>query len=328
MKALIRKAKQDGERKGDAGAVATKQAPEATLEVPTVLHSLPETGLPPILPAHAAVRSGSVQPVWLLEEWIPAALEQEILAALRGPHDKEFVQLRGKRTAKFGGDPGPPFAQEPLPPWLDQLCAAVAVALEAGGDAPLGGGRAAGRPNHVLVNQYRPGEGIMPHTDGPAYERWAAILSLNSAAVFDFWRDHSHAASGAPAALSLLVPPRSLLIFTGEAYSSHLHGIADRRIDDLEDGRVANWTAESSARWWLPGEGQPEWARRQLDKPPEQPRIGDAAPPCAMSREERLSLTIRHVPPTPSPLFEVPPKQEELAGREPVGVVGVTAETS
>lgn len=27
-------------------------------------------------------------------------------------------------------------------------------------------------PNHVLINEYQPGEGIMPHTDGPAYERY------------------------------------------------------------------------------------------------------------------------------------------------------------
>ena len=24
-------------------------------------------------------------------------------------------------------------------------------------------------PNHVLLNKYKPGDGIMPHSDGPAY---------------------------------------------------------------------------------------------------------------------------------------------------------------
>lgn len=32
------------------------------------------------------------------------------------------------------------------------------------------------RPNHVLVNAYQPGQGIMPHEDGPLYHPAVAIL--------------------------------------------------------------------------------------------------------------------------------------------------------
>lgn len=32
--------------------------------------------------------------------------------------------------------------------------------------------------NHVLINEYRPGEGIMAHQDGPLYTSAVAILSL------------------------------------------------------------------------------------------------------------------------------------------------------
>lgn len=61
-----------------------------------------------------------------------------------------------------------------------------------------------------------PGQGILPHTDGPAYSPWAAVLSLGSAAVFEFWRDHAHAASGEASVLAVLLPPRSLLVFSEE----------------------------------------------------------------------------------------------------------------
>jgi len=256
-----------------------------------------------------------LQHVHLVEEWLPLEAEAVILRNLRG-RPKDFLKLRGKRTARYGGDPGPPFVAEPLPPWLSELCVAVAAAL-----APDERGSAEEmlQPNHVLVNHYQPGEGIMPHTDGPAYDPRAAILSLGSAAVFNFWRDHAHAASSEPPVLSLLLPPRSLLFFSGEAYSAHLHGITDHRYDDLHPG-LANWTPAARARWAAalaaaPG-GLPEarestgtWAQHQLDLPA--PKAAGAAESeegaqapaellpssCSLRREERYSLTIRRVPP-------------------------------
>ena len=39
-------------------------------------------------------------------------------------------------------------------------------------------------PNHVLINAYPPGSGILPHTDGPAYEPQTATLSLGCPAQF------------------------------------------------------------------------------------------------------------------------------------------------
>ena len=41
-------------------------------------------------------------------------------------------------------------------------------------------------PNHVLLNEYQPGQGILPHTDGPLYEQITATLSLGSDIVIEF----------------------------------------------------------------------------------------------------------------------------------------------
>jgi len=50
--------------------------------------------------------------------------------------------------------------------------------------------------NHVLLNEYPRGIGIMPHTDGPLYYPWVNSVSLGSSCVFEFYenmadyRDH------------------------------------------------------------------------------------------------------------------------------------------
>ncbi|KAL8104273.1 hypothetical protein AgCh_028482 [Apium graveolens] len=104
--------------------------------------------------------------------------------------------------------------------------------------------------NHVLINEYLPNQGIMPHQDGPAYFPVVAIVSLGSPVVMDFSphlgltissnqsgnsteEEFSHA--GAPdgnlqknyKTFSVLLMPRSLLIFKDKAYSEYMHGIKD-----------------------------------------------------------------------------------------------------
>ena len=42
-------------------------------------------------------------------------------------------------------------------------------------------------PNHVLVNEYRPGQGIMAHEDGAAYFPIVATVSLGAPIVLDIY---------------------------------------------------------------------------------------------------------------------------------------------
>lgn len=108
------------------------------------------------------------------------------------------------------------------------------------------------RPNHCLVNEYVPGDGILPHTDGPAYFPTVATLSLGSHTVYEFYR---YATSDTDAGetpitveqgkkegrpidpkpvFSLFVPPRSLIILSCDAYTSLLHCIRPRTGDPTE----------------------------------------------------------------------------------------------
>lgn len=121
-------------------------------------------------------------------------------------------------------------------------------------------------PNHCLVNEYRPGEGIMPHEDGAAYAAVVATVSLGGCSVLDVYeKDAGGEDRGAgerteedgggreegdgqdgdappPPRWRIFQEPRSLLVTRGAAYHSLLHGIAPLSADeDLRAETVVNW---------------------------------------------------------------------------------------
>lgn len=162
----------------------------------------------------------------------PLFLSEAEAEALRQQVDasKGWVELSGRRLLNLGGLVTPKgLIASKLPHWLDRLVAATAA--KAGFDPSK-------PPNHALVNRYKPGEGILPHQDGPAYEPKVAIVSLGSPAVLRFWRrrrrregEDDGEASGVPVPgvdppdASVLLEHRSLVVFEGEAYTDCYHGI-------------------------------------------------------------------------------------------------------
>ncbi|KXJ18223.1 Alpha-ketoglutarate-dependent dioxygenase alkB-like 6 [Exaiptasia diaphana] len=67
--------------------------------------------------------------------------------------------------------------KEDLPPWLK-------VYAEKIGSLPVFDGNT---PNHVLVNEYEPGQGIMPHEDGPLFYPVVSTINLGSHTVLNFY---------------------------------------------------------------------------------------------------------------------------------------------
>lgn len=121
-------------------------------------------------------------------------------------------------------------------------------------------------PNHVLVNEYLPGQGIFPHEDGPAYFPTVTTLSLGSHTILDIFAyatkedgDATSETEGAKTyqtnpAFSILIPRRSLFILRSDLYTTCLHGIAARHTDSLEElQKCVNWEDISSrrSRWEL-----------------------------------------------------------------------------
>lgn len=175
----------------------------------------------------------------------------------------KWTQLSNRKLQNWGGLPHPQgMVPEKFPKWLDDVCLKVKV-LGVFGDCT---------PNHVLVNEYMPGQGIFPHTDGPLYFPVVTTISLGSHTLLDFYRPiitdtEEKTSLESRYHCSILLEPRSLVMVTGEMYTRYLHGIAERDADVL-DSHVANLSLCGTPYC----EGQ------------------------TLTRTTRVSLTIRNVP--------------------------------
>ncbi len=121
------------------------------------------------------------------------------------------MQLKSRRLQEFSG--------AAIPPWLSSLCAAcVSAGLFSEQE----------RPDHVLINEYEPGQGILPHTDGPSYHPRVLTISLCSRALMYFrprlLSSEIGVKDGSPVC-SLLLEPGSGVLFHDAAYTDMLHSI-------------------------------------------------------------------------------------------------------
>lgn len=113
-------------------------------------------------------------------------------------------------------------------------------------------------PNHILINHYSPCQGIMPHTDGPAYFSRTATLSLGDGQVLLHFEPRQ---KGAFAERQLLLHGGgSLVVFEDDAYSHCMHSI----LETNEEYEIASLTCCNAP-------------------------AGTVA-----HRQERISLTVRH----------------------------------
>ncbi|KAF5889229.1 alpha-ketoglutarate-dependent dioxygenase alkB 6, partial [Clarias magur] len=117
--------------------------------------------------------------VYYIPEFISEAEEEYLLQQVYNAPKPKWTQLSGRRLQNWGGLPHPKgMIAEKLPDWLLRYTEKVS-----------GLGAFAGKSaNHVLVNEYRPEEGIMPHEDGPLYHPTVTTITLGSHTLLDFYR--------------------------------------------------------------------------------------------------------------------------------------------
>ncbi|KAM5295788.1 alpha-ketoglutarate-dependent dioxygenase alkB homolog 6 isoform 2-T2 [Glossophaga mutica] len=131
------------------------------------------------VPALEPFRVEQAPPViYYVPDFISKEEEEYLLRQVFNAPKPKWTQLSGRKLQNWGGLPHPQgMVPERLPLWLQRYVDKVS-------DLSLFGGLPA---NHVLVNQYLPGEGIMPHEDGPLYYPTVSTISLGSHTMLDLY---------------------------------------------------------------------------------------------------------------------------------------------
>ncbi|XP_070413500.1 alpha-ketoglutarate-dependent dioxygenase alkB homolog 6 isoform X2 [Equus przewalskii] len=131
------------------------------------------------VPALEPFRVEQAPPViYYVPDFISKDEEEYLLRQVFNAPKPKWTQLSGRKLQNWGGLPHPRgMVPERLPLWLQRYVDKVS-------DLSLFGGLPA---NHVLVNQYLPGEGIMPHEDGPLYYPTVSTISLGSHTMLDLY---------------------------------------------------------------------------------------------------------------------------------------------
>ena len=81
-------------------------------------------------------------------------------------------------------------------------------------------------PDQIIANEYEPGQGIAPHVDRNCFGPAVATLSLGDGWPMEFTPVRRRAEP-----VEMMLDVGSILVLTGEARSTWMHGIAKRKAD-------------------------------------------------------------------------------------------------
>lgn len=176
---------------------------------------------------------------YYVHSFITPVEEDQIVTDIRRLPDSRWTVLTHRRLlslpSNLTGSSHDTLIDAPLPPYLSPVVARLKDQRFFDCSPHKG-------PNHVLINEYKPGEGIMPHEDGPAYSPITATISLGSHTVLEIYQKNEHGEREASPSWRILQEPRSLLVTTDDMYLHTLHGISETQTDeDLSPQSIVNW---------------------------------------------------------------------------------------
>ncbi|KAJ0183544.1 hypothetical protein K1T71_001520 [Dendrolimus kikuchii] len=200
---------------------------------------------------------------YYVPEFISESEEKMIMSNIYAVPKPKWTQLSNRRLQNWGGIPhSKGMIAETIPPWLNEY-------LEKIHSLNLMSGK---RPNHVLVNEYLAGQGIMPHLDGSLFYPTITTISVGSHTILKFFEPSTDSdRTSIQPAFSFLLEPRSLLVLQDKLFNYYLHCIEEIN-EDILDENVINLNLCS----------------------------GKYVRGVTLKRDTRISLTIRHVPKTTS----------------------------
>lgn len=192
--------------------------------------------------------------VYYIPNFINKDHENTILHHVYSAPKPKWTCLSNRRVQDYGGVPHKNgMIVEKIPYWLEEYMEKIdQIGLFEGH-----------KTNHVLVNEYLPGQGIMAHSDGPLFYPTITTISCGSHTVLEFVKNNESREK----VCDLLLQQRSLVIIKDDMYSEYLHSISER-LEDTIDESVKNLN--------YCGEGY---------------TVGKV-----IKRLKRVSLTIRNVP--------------------------------
>uniref|UniRef100_A0A914LVA9 Fe2OG dioxygenase domain-containing protein n=1 Tax=Meloidogyne incognita TaxID=6306 RepID=A0A914LVA9_MELIC len=204
-----------------------------------------------------------IQTINYFPQFISEAEEEILIKNVYSAPKPKWRQLSNRRLQNWGGVVSQKFLlQEQLPMWLENCIDKI---MKIPGDLTF---LPENRPNHVLVNEYLPGQGILPHTDGPAFFPKISTITLGSHALLDFYEENEEHREHVG---SVLLEPRSLILISGPAYKL-LHGIDEVTSDGISIRNLLNCNEIGTTY----GDTMNEFI--------------------ILERKTRVSLTIRNVP--------------------------------
>ncbi|CAI5465942.1 unnamed protein product [Closterium sp. Yama58-4] len=214
--------------------------------------------------AESAVRAGSAAAS------VPrlGAEEQLLISQVASAPVTKWKNVTGRRLQSWGGvvhDKG--LIAQPLPQWLQHFTSRLSADLNSVFPSPI---------NHVLVNEYLGGQGIMPHQDGPAYFPCVAILSL-----------------GLPGTMSF-PPHQRLLEGSREGSRESSEGACDRALALLEERREEREGGAERAEFGKDEMGRAEAGERGLSSHAVVMRESVALPPRSLLVFKDQAYTAQH----------------------------------
>ncbi|KAH8910213.1 Alkbh6 protein [Coniochaeta sp. PMI_546] len=181
-----------------------------------------------------------------IPDFLSAEEERVILDKVANAPKPRWKQLTHRRLQTWPSDlVKDTLIDSPLPQWLEEPVVSRLLSIPlsvADGDVNIFTASPHHRPNHVLINEYPPGVGIMPHKDGAAYHPVVCTVSLGASLCLNLYQPKEDGTLDPKPAWRILQEPRSLLITTTDLYTDYLHGIADiEKDEDLSAETIANW---------------------------------------------------------------------------------------
>ncbi|KAK1722363.1 calpain [Colletotrichum acutatum] len=176
---------------------------------------------------------------YYIADFISEEEERLILQKIAEAPKPRWKQLTHRRLQTWPSDLiNNKLIDAPLPQWLQEPVISRILSLPLAADpdsSNLFAGSPHKRPNHVLINEYPPG-------DGAAYHPVVCTVSLGASLCLNLYQTKEDGVMDPEPVGRILQEPRSLLITTDDLYIDYLHGIADIEEDvELSTETIVNW---------------------------------------------------------------------------------------